>query len=62
MCTKVLLGKPEEKNNAQREENIKMDFKGVEWIHLAQDGDKWMALLQKSMELAVSVRLGEYLE
>jgi hypothetical protein len=43
------LGKPEEKNNAQNEENIKMDFKGVERINLAQDGDKWMALLQNCM-------------
>jgi hypothetical protein len=46
---KILVGNPEGKRQLGRprrrwEHNIKMDvreigFKGVEWIHLAQDGD-----------------------
>lgn len=29
-------------------------WNGVEWIHLAQDRDKWRAFLNKSMNLRVS--------
>jgi hypothetical protein len=49
----VLVGKPEEKRPFRRpghlwENNIKMDLKeiqleGVDWIHLAQDRDWWLA-------------------
>jgi hypothetical protein len=38
------------------EDNIRMDlreigFEGVDWIHLAQDGDQWQALVITVMNL-----------
>jgi hypothetical protein len=59
----ILVGKPEGKTPLGRsrrrwEDNIKMDLKaigweGVEWIHLAQDRDKWRALVSTVMNLRV---------
>jgi len=53
---KILAGKPEEKRPFGRpggrwEDNIRMDlreirWKGVDWIHVAQDRDWWRAVLQ----------------
>jgi hypothetical protein len=39
-------------------DNIKVDIRetgrgGTDWIDLAQDGDKWMALLKTVMNLGV---------
>jgi len=46
------------------EDNIRMDlrdigWKGVEWIHLAQDMDRWRALVNAVMNLPVP---GEFLD
>jgi hypothetical protein len=51
---RVLVGKPEGKRELGRprhrwEDGIKMDLReigwgGVEWIHLAQDRDRWRAV------------------
>ena len=58
---KVLVGQPEGKRPLGRprrrwENNIKMDLQevgcgGMDWIDLAQDGDRWRALFYAVMNL-----------
>jgi hypothetical protein len=60
---RVLVGKPEGKRPLERpsrrwENGIKMDLGeigsgGVEWIHLAQDRDRWRAVVNAVMNLQV---------
>ena len=60
MC-RVLVGKPEGKGLLGRprcrwEENIKIDLQevgcgDVDWIELAQDKDRWRALVKAVMDL-----------
>jgi hypothetical protein len=62
---RVLVGKPEGKRPLERprhrwEDGIKMDFGeigqgggGVEWIHLAEDRDCWLAVVNTVMNLRV---------
>jgi len=59
----VLVGKPEEKRPLGRprrrwEDNIKMDLQEEgggygDWMELAQDRDRWRALVSKLMKLRV---------
>jgi hypothetical protein len=59
----ILVGRPEGRRPLGRprrrwEDNIKMDlteigFGVVDWIHLAQDRDKWWALVNTVMNLRV---------
>jgi hypothetical protein len=59
----LLVGKPERKRPLGRSKrrwmiNIKMDraeigFPGVDWIGIAQDRDKWRALVKSVMNLRV---------
>jgi hypothetical protein len=59
----IVIGKPEGRRPLGRprhrwEDNIKMDireigFGDVDWIHLAQDRDKWRALVNTVMSLRV---------
>jgi hypothetical protein len=58
-----LLGKPEVKRSFERprrrwEDNIKMDLQevgcgGVDWIELAENRDRWRALVSAVMNLRV---------
>jgi len=60
---RVLVGKPEGKRPLGRprrrgEDNIKMDLQKVgcesmDWIDLAQDRDRWRALVNEVMNLRV---------
>jgi hypothetical protein len=60
---RVLVGKPEGKRPLGRprprwEDNIKMDLHevgcgGMDWIELAQDRDRWRALVNAAMNLRV---------
>jgi hypothetical protein len=60
---RVLVGKPEGKRPLGRprrrwEDGIKMDLRetgwgGVEWIHVAQDRDRWRAVVNAVMNLRV---------
>jgi hypothetical protein len=61
---RVLVGKPEGKRPFGRprrrwEDGIKMDLReigwggGVEWIYLAQDRDRWRAVVNAVMNLRV---------
>ena len=58
----ILVGKPEGKTplgipRRRWEDNIKMDFqevgRGGDWIELAQDRDRWRALVNTVMNLRV---------
>jgi hypothetical protein len=55
---KVLVGKPEGKRPLGRprrrwEDWIGMDLGGVDWIRLAQDRDRWRAVVSAVMNLRV---------
>jgi hypothetical protein len=60
---RVLVGKPEGRRSLGRpgyrwEDNIKMDLQevgcgGVDWIGLAQDREKWRALVNAVMNFRV---------
>jgi hypothetical protein len=60
---RVLVGKPEGRRplgrpRRRREDNIKMDLRevrwgGVDWIDLAQDRDRWRAVVYTVMNLWV---------
>jgi hypothetical protein len=59
----ILVGRPEERRPLGRprrrwEGNFKMDlreigFGNVDWIHWAQDRDRWRALVNTAMNLQV---------
>jgi hypothetical protein len=59
----ILFGKPEGKRPLGRrgnrwEDNIRMDlrenvWKGVDWMHLAENRDQWWALVNKVMIIRV---------
>jgi hypothetical protein len=61
---RILVGKPEGKRPLVRpksrwEDNIRMDLSviewgGMDWIYLAQDRDKWRALVNMIMNLRVA--------
>ena len=69
---RVLVGKPEGKRPLERprcrwEDNIKMDLQevgcgGMDWIELAQDRDRWRALVKALMNLRGSIKCGEFLD
>jgi hypothetical protein len=60
---RILVGKPEEKRPLRGprhrwEDNIKMDLQevgccGMDWIELAQDRERWLALVNVVMNLRV---------
>jgi len=56
---RVLVGKPEGKRPRRRwEDNINMDLQelgcgGVDWIDLAQERDRWLALVNAVMNFRV---------
>ena len=66
------MGNPEGKKPLGRrrrrwEDNIKMDLQvvgygDVDWIELAQDRDRWRALVSAVMSLRGSIKCGEFLD
>ena len=68
---KVSVGKSEGKRPLARprrrwEDNIKTDLQevgwGIDWIDLAQDRDRWWALVNAVMNLWGSIKCGEFLD
>jgi hypothetical protein len=67
----IFVGKPERKRALGRprrrwENNIRTDlrkigWRSVDWIHLAQDMDWWLALVNTVMNLQVSQKAGNFL-
>jgi hypothetical protein len=67
----ILVGKPEGKRPVRRtrcrwEDNIRMDlreieWKGVDWIHLAQDRYQWQAPVNMIMNLWAPYKEGYFL-
>jgi hypothetical protein len=68
---RVLVEKPEGKRQIGRprrrwEDNIKMDLqeigcRGMDWIDLAEDRDRWRALVNAVMNLRVPYNAGNFL-
>jgi hypothetical protein len=68
----VLVGKPEGKGPLGRprgswEDNSKMDLQevgceGMNWVDVAQDRDRWRALVNTVMNLRGSTKWGEFLD
>jgi len=68
---RVLVGKPERKKPYGRpryrwEDNIKMDLQemgceGMDWINVAQDRDRWQALVNAVINLQVPYNAGNFL-
>jgi hypothetical protein len=68
-CRRILLGKREGKRPLGRHRhrwkaNIKMDLKevgqeGMDWLHLAQDRDKWQSLVSTVINF---IKCGEFLD
>jgi hypothetical protein len=68
----VLVRKPEgkrplEKPRRRWEDNIKMDLQEMggacrDWMELAQDRDKWQALVGMVISLRVPKKCGEFLD
>ena len=68
----VLVGKPEGKRPLGKprhrwEDNIKVDLqevgcRGVDWIELAQDRDRWRVTCECGIEPSGSLKCGEFLD
>ena len=69
---RVLVGKPEGKRPVGRprrrwEDNIKMELQevgcgGMDWIELAQDRDRWRALVNAVMILRGSIKCRQFMD
>jgi hypothetical protein len=58
--------RPRERPRHRWEGNITMDLRvivwfGMDWSHLAQERDKWRALVTMVMDLRVSYNVGKFL-
>jgi hypothetical protein len=66
IANKILVGKPQQKRLRGRpkhwwEDNIRIDIRDiweiVEWVHLVEDGNQWLALMSTVMSLLVPYKV-----
>ena len=72
MCTRFWWGNLRERvhwgdQDVDGEDNIKMDLQEVgrscgDWMELAQDRDRWRALVSTVMNFRGSIKCGEFLD
>jgi len=57
---------PLRRSRCRWEDNIRMDLRekgwgSMDWIHIAQDGDQWLALVNSVMTLRVPEKASNFL-
>jgi hypothetical protein len=59
---RALVGKPEGRRPPERPMHLgEVGWRGIDWINLAQDRDRWWALVNAVMNLRVPYNAGNFL-
>jgi hypothetical protein len=60
----ILTGKPEGKRPLRGLRGVlrEIDLENVDWIHVAQDRNRWRPVVKTTMNLRVSIKYGEFID